>query len=119
MALAIGVCRSSICLRPAISRWATRRLRLDHYNGECYNYASSRTACARADIRFRSTSEPRSSCGLYEARGECFLDEIEGMFALAIWDGRRQRLLVARDRLGIKPLFYYAGPRASFCSPRR
>src|SRR5438093_5773050 len=78
------------------------------YNGECYNYARLANRLRARGYRFRSTSDTEVLLRLYEERGERFLDDVEGMFALAIWDSRQRKLIVARDRLGIKPLFYYA-----------
>lgn len=78
------------------------------YNGECYNYAELAAGLRQRGHRFRSQSDTEVILRLYEERGERFLDAIDGMFALAIWDERRQTLLVARDRIGIKPLYYFA-----------
>lgn len=78
------------------------------YNGECYNYAELATGLRQRGHRFRSHSDTEVILRLYEERGERFVDAIDGMFALAIWDARRRILLVARDRIGIKPVYYFA-----------
>jgi asparagine synthase (glutamine-hydrolysing) len=77
------------------------------YNGECYNYRAFNTYLHSRGHRFRSTSDTETLLYLYEEYGPGFLEHIDGMYALGLWDARRQRLLLARDRLGIKPLFYY------------
>lgn len=79
------------------------------YNGECYNYRALARELRAAGVQLRSTSDTEVLLRLYELRGERFLDAVEGMFALGIWDRRRQTLLIARDRLGIKPLYYHSG----------
>jgi asparagine synthase (glutamine-hydrolysing) len=79
------------------------------YNGECYNYRSLRQQLVSRGYRFRSESDTEVILQLYRERGEGFLQYIEGMFALAIWDGKQRKLIIARDRIGIKPLFYHCG----------
>jgi asparagine synthase (glutamine-hydrolysing) len=79
------------------------------YNGECYNYRSLREQLVSRGYRFKSQSDTEVILQLYRQRGEAFLQDIEGMFALAIWDRKQHKLIVARDRVGIKPLFYYRG----------
>src|ERR1051325_7233952 len=78
------------------------------YNGECYNFADLAASLRARGHSFRSSSDTEVILQLYIEFGEKFLTMLDGMFALAIWDERRQRLIVARDRLGIKPLYYFA-----------
>jgi len=80
------------------------------YNGELYNFREERTLLEARGMRFSSRSDTEVVLGMYEAYGDDFLLRMRGMFALAIYDGRRgngrERLLLARDHLGIKPLLY-------------
>jgi asparagine synthase (glutamine-hydrolysing) len=77
------------------------------YNGECYNYRDFYPELRARGYEFHSTSDTEVLLCLYQEYGLSFLDRVAGMFALAIWDSRARRLVLARDRLGIKPLFYY------------
>lgn len=76
------------------------------YNGEVYNHREVRDVLATHGYRFRSRTDTEVVLKAYEHYGEEFLQRLNGMFALAIWDARRRRLLLARDRLGVKPLYY-------------
>ncbi|MCK5488673.1 MAG: asparagine synthase (glutamine-hydrolyzing) [Gemmatimonadetes bacterium] len=75
-------------------------------NGEIYNYRELRAELEDVGHRFRTRSDIEVVAQAYERWGLTFLDHLEGMFALALWDARSRRLLLARDRMGQKPLYY-------------
>jgi asparagine synthase (glutamine-hydrolysing) len=78
------------------------------FNGEIYNFQELRSSLQNRGWRFRTASDTEVLLRLYEEEGARCVERLEGMFAFAIWDARHQRLLIARDRVGKKPLFYYA-----------
>src|SRR5438128_3158349 len=89
-------------------------------NGEIYNYRELRRELERAGHRFRTQGDTEVLLHLYEEHGDAFATRLRGMFAVAIWDGRRRRLVLARDRYGIKPLYYrHVGDELRFASELR
>src|SRR4051812_32443945 len=86
-------------------------------NGELYEHRRLQAELSRRGHRFRSHCDTEVLPHLYEERGAAFAEGLRGMFAIALWDARDRRLLLARDPFGIKPLYYrVAGGVLSFAS---
>jgi len=87
------------------------------FNGEIYNFRRLRSRLEGGGHRFRTDCDTETIVHLYEDEGPDMLRHLNGMFSLAVWDSRRRRLLIARDRLGQKPLVYCEEPgRLTFAS---
>jgi asparagine synthase (glutamine-hydrolysing) len=79
------------------------------FNGEIYNFQQIRLELQKLGYRFASTGDTEVLLKAYGQWGEACLQRLVGMFAFAVWDSHNERLFLARDRLGEKPLYYYAG----------
>ena len=77
------------------------------FNGEIYNHASLREGLEQRGHVYASRTDSETILHLYEERGLNFVSEIEGDFAIALWDADREQLVLARDRAGVKPLYFY------------
>ncbi|HZB43900.1 MAG TPA: asparagine synthase (glutamine-hydrolyzing), partial [Pyrinomonadaceae bacterium] len=77
------------------------------FNGEIYNHAALREGLEGRGHVYRSRTDSETLLHLYEERGLEFVGDIEGDYALALWDAREQRLVLVRDRVGVKPLYFY------------
>ncbi|HUE52250.1 MAG TPA: asparagine synthase (glutamine-hydrolyzing) [Terriglobales bacterium] len=98
---------------PETGNWIT-------FNGEIYNFREVRRKLEQGGVEFRSHSDTEVLLKAYGHWSERCLDELRGMFAFAIWDAKRHRLFLARDPMGIKPLYYAsAGPFFLFASEAR
>lgn len=87
------------------------------FNGEIYNFEELNKRYLSSGHCFRTRSDTETIIHLYEELGEDCFAELRGMFAIALWDGRRKRMILARDRIGKKPLFYsWNGRRLLFAS---
>src|SRR6266481_8475412 len=80
------------------------------FNGEIYNFRELRCDLIEKGAEFRSQSDTEVVLAAYRVWGEECLLRLRGMFALALWDAQRKHLLLARDPMGIKPLYYYPSP---------
>ncbi len=97
------------------------------FNGEIYNYRELRKTLTSMGHRFKTEGDTETLVHLYEEYGEDMVHYLQGMFAFAVWDKRKRLLLLARDRLGIKPLYccrkgsdfiFASEPKAFFQHPR-
>jgi asparagine synthase (glutamine-hydrolysing) len=77
------------------------------FNGEIYNHAKLRAGLKKRGHQYSSQTDSETILHLYEERGLDFVNDIEGDFAIAIWDADRERLVLARDRAGVKPLYFH------------
>src|SRR5436309_9652218 len=77
------------------------------FNGEIYNHAELRESLEQHGHSYSSRTDSETILHLYEERGLDFVSEIEGDYAIALWDADRERLVLARDRAGVKPLYFY------------
>ena len=97
--------------------WSEDRRVLTVFNGEIYNYRTLRPLLEKHGHSFRTAGDTETVVHLYEEYGDAGVHLLRGMFAYALWDSSRRRLVLARDRLGIKPLYYaQCGGRLVFAS---
>lgn len=81
------------------------------FNGEIFNYAVLRKELEGKGHKFSTNTDTETIVHAYEEYGEGCVEKLNGMFAFAIWDGRHRKLFIARDRLGVKPLYYFFNDR--------
>ena len=77
------------------------------FNGEIYNHATLRAGLEQRGHRYASRTDSETILHLYEERGLDFIHDIEGDYAIALWDARAQQLVLVRDRIGVKPLYFF------------
>jgi asparagine synthase (glutamine-hydrolysing) len=83
------------------------------YNGEIYNHADHREDLTNRGYKFQTHCDTETIIHLYEEYGADCVEHLRGMFAFAIWDKRKKELFIARDRFGVKPLYYYLDDQGS------
>ncbi len=106
--VALGICRLAIIDVGTGQQPVSNQSKSIHlvFNGEIYNYISLREDLASKGHAFRSNGDSEVIVHLYEEYGVDFVQKLNGMFAIAIWDSREKRLILVRDRMGKKPLWY-------------
>ncbi|HEU4479957.1 MAG TPA: hypothetical protein VFR80_15665, partial [Pyrinomonadaceae bacterium] len=77
------------------------------FNGEIYNHLPLREGLEARGHRYTSRTDSETILHLYEERGLDFVRELEGDYGIALWDAEREQLVLVRDRIGVKPLYYY------------
>jgi asparagine synthase (glutamine-hydrolysing) len=90
--------------------WSEDRRFVIVYNGEVFNHPSLKPELEAAGVRYRTRSDTETVLHLYARLGERAVERMRGMFAFAIWDSLERRLVLARDRYGVKPLYYVHQP---------
>lgn len=80
-------------------------------DGRIYNFRQLRTELEQRGVRFKTAGDAEVLLHLYDLHGDEFIQRLDGMFSFALWDARRQRLLIGRDHLGIKPLYLHQSAR--------
>ncbi|HRH40340.1 MAG TPA: asparagine synthase (glutamine-hydrolyzing) [Pyrinomonadaceae bacterium] len=83
------------------------------YNGEVYNHADYREELESKGYKFQNRSDTETIIHLYEEYGQKCVEKLRGMFAFAIWNRKKKELFIARDRLGVKPLYYFQDEQGS------
>ena len=90
------------------------------FNGEIYNHRALRAGLIQSGHKFATRSDTETIVHLYEEKGSRCVDDLRGMFGIALWDAKAQSFLLARDRLGIKPVYYWiTDDGLAFCSELR
>src|ERR1035437_1549151 len=102
-----------------VAHWAQPMISADRnctivFNGEIYNHADHRKELTSKGHQFQNHSDTETILHLYEEYGRDCVEHMRGMFAFAIWDKRKQELFLARDRFGVKPLYYVHAADGSF-----
>lgn len=95
------------------------RSRVIVYNGEVYNHSDHRGDLIERGYKYASTSDTETILHLYEEFGADCVHRLRGMFAFSVWDKTRRELFLARDRFGVKPLYYLHSPDGSLYFARR
>jgi len=107
---AMGNCRLAVIdlsSRAHQPMWDSKKQFCLTFNGEIYNFRELKRGLQKQGYRFKSDSDTEVILNLYRQDGPDCVKKLRGMFALAIWDVRKQELFLARDQFGIKPLYYY------------
>jgi asparagine synthase (glutamine-hydrolysing) len=96
--------------QPMVAEEDGRPLAVLTYSGEAYNFQELREELTTRGHRFRTRSDTEAVLHAYLEWGEDVADHLNGMYAFAVWNIRREELLLVRDRMGVKPLYYYPTP---------